>query len=64
MIVSSSLKDFTDNAFLIYILPYSSVFLVTSSLLLIIEYALSNKDKTAYNLFGGDSCGVDIGQFA
>ena len=64
MIVSSSLKGFTDDAFLIYILPYSSVFLVTSSLLLIIEYALSNKDETAYNLFGGDSCGVDIGQFA
>ena len=53
-IFSNSLEDFTNNAFLISILVWRSfilrIFVVTSSLLVILEYALLNKEETALSL--------------
>ena len=54
MIVSDSLKDFTNNAFLMSILS-STCFIVAFSLvksfsLVIMEYNLLNKEETALSL--------------
>ena len=67
MIVSNSLKDFTNNTFLYpflfntcFILAFS---LCNSSLFVIMEYAVLNKGKQHFpcNSFGAESCIVGIG---